>query len=152
MKKSIHRINRSRKQKMLRRCKPKRHDEGRPQMSAQGIRFEMGERINAIASGGVPLIHKMCESLGVKKQIDDHVQVLKQHNPYYESDHVLNIAFNILAGGTRIEHIEHRRCDTNYLDALGTHSLPDPTTAGDFCRRFTDKHTIDCLQDALNGD
>ena len=64
------------------------------------------------------------------------LHVLKRHLPYHESDHVLNIAFNILAGGKRIEHIELRRNDEVYLDALGAQRIPDPTTAGDFCRRF----------------
>lgn len=150
MKKNIAKMNQARKRKMLRRCEPKRADLGRPQLSAGDLSFELGQRTNAISAGGLPLIHKMCESLGLKETIDKRVHVLKLHCPYHESDHVLNIAFNILAGGTRIEHIEHRRCDTTYLDALGTHSIPDPTTAGDFCRRFTNKFTIDCLQEAIN--
>jgi hypothetical protein len=36
-----------------------------------------------------------------------------------------------------------------YLDALGTQRIPDPTTAGDFCRRF-DEGTIEALQAAIN--
>lgn len=150
MKKSMSAINQKRKRKMLNRCRPERGEHGGPRLSAGGLLFDMAGRTQAIAAGGVPLIHKMCESLGLKKAIDDRVHVLKQHNPYYESDHVLNIAFNLLAGGTRIEHIEQRRRDTNYLDALGTHSIPDPTTAGDFCRRFEGQEDIDCLQEAIN--
>jgi hypothetical protein len=38
--------------------------------------------------------------------------------PYSESDHVLNIAYNLLAGGTCLEHLELRRNDEVYLDAL----------------------------------
>ena len=56
--------------------------------------------------------------------------------PYSESDHVLNIAYNLLVGGTCLEHLELRRNDEVYLDALGAQRIPDPTTAGDFCRRF----------------
>lgn len=150
MKKSMTQRHALRKQKMLKRCTPKRQDLGRPQLSAAGLSFDLGQRIQAIASGGIPLIHKLCEQLGLKESIDKSARVFKQHQPYYESDHVLNIAFNILSGGTRIEHIEHRRRDTAYLDALGAHSIPDPTTAGDFCRRFTEKQTIDELQEAFN--
>jgi hypothetical protein len=58
--------------------------------------------------------------------------------PYSEADHVLNIAYNILAGGTCLEHLELRRKDEGYLNALGAQRIPDPTTAGDFCRRFSD--------------
>ena len=67
------------------------------------------------------------------------LHLLKRHLPYHESDHVLNIAFNILAGGKRIEHLELRRNDEVYLDALGAERIPDPTTAGDFCRRFSSR-------------
>jgi len=71
------------------------------------------------------------------------------HKPYYESDHVLNIAYNALCGGRRLQDIEARRCDRVFLDGLGTASLPDPTTAGDFCRRF-DAASIMALQEAFN--
>ena len=36
-----------------------------------------------------------------------------------------------------------------YLDALGAQRIPDPTTAGDFCRRF-DEAAIEALQTAIN--
>ena len=75
--------------------------------------------------------------IGLIEMIDRHLHLLKQHKPYHESDHVLNIAYNMLAGGTRLEHLELRRNDEVYLEALGAQRIPDPTTAGDFCRRFT---------------
>ena len=64
--------------------------------------------------------------------IDEKVDVLKVHLPYHESDHVLNIAYNILSGGTCLEDIELLRNDEVYLDGLGAQRIPDPTTAGDF--------------------
>ncbi len=69
--------------------------------------------------------------------------------PYHESDHVLNIALNLLAGGRRIEHLELRRNDEVYLDALGAERIPDPTTAGDFCRRFSRADVL-TLMDTIN--
>ena len=75
--------------------------------------------------------------------------MLKRHLPYHESDHVLNIAYNILAGGTCREDLERRRTDEAYLDALGAQRIPDPTTEGDFCRRFTPAD-IERLLDAIN--
>ena len=42
----------------------------------------------------------------------------------------------MLCGGTCLQDIELRRQDEVYLDALGAQRIPDPTTAGDFCRRF----------------
>ena len=71
------------------------------------------------------------------------------HLPYHESDHVLSIAYNVLCGGTCLQDIELRRQDEVYLDALGAQRIPDPTTAGDFCRRF-DEAAIEALQAAIN--
>jgi hypothetical protein len=49
---------------------------------------------------------------------------------------------NLLAGGACIEHLELRRNDEVDLDALGAERIPDPTTAGDFCRRFTEDDVL----------
>ena len=96
------------------------------------------------------MIARLIEAVGLAGEIDASVKLLKVHRPYHESDHVLNIAYNALCGGTRLEDIETRRTDAVFLDGLGTPSLPDPTTAGDFCRRF-DEASIMALQEAINA-
>lgn len=78
----------------------------------------------------------MVKWLGLDREINRRVNVFKIYLPYSEADHVLNIAYNLLSGGTCLEHLELRRNDEAYLDALGAQRIPDPTTAGDFCRRF----------------
>jgi hypothetical protein len=108
-----------------------------PMFAATKIHYEISEKVRAIAPGGIGGIHLLAQNLGLIQDIDQKLHLLKRHQPYHESDHVLNIAYNILAGGRRLEHIEHRRNDAVYLDALGAERIPDPTTAGDFCRRFT---------------
>jgi hypothetical protein len=45
--------------------------------------------------------------------------------------------------------MELRRNDEFFLDAIGAERIPDPTTAGDFCRRFLPHH-INRLQDAFD--
>ena len=59
------------------------------------------------------------------------------------------LVINALAGGTRLEHLELLRNDPALLDAVGADSIPDPTTAGDFCRRF-DETAIASLLRAIN--
>ena len=61
----------------------------------------------------------------------------------------MNIAFNLLAGGRCQDHIELLRQDEAYLSGIGVERTPDPTTAGDYCRRF-DRIRIDRLMDAFN--
>jgi hypothetical protein len=62
---------------------------------------------------------------------------------------VLNIAYNVLAGGKYLEDIERLRNDEAYMNALGANRIPDPTTAGDFLRRF-DEDWIFGLQETFN--
>jgi hypothetical protein len=78
------------------------------------------------------------------------LHVLKVHLPYHESDHVLNLAYNVLCGGTRLEDIERLRHDVAYMNAVGADLIPDPTTAGDFCRRFAEADVV-ALMDAVNA-
>ncbi len=92
----------------------------------------------------------MVRSLGLPEAIHHSLALLKYHVPYYESDHVLNIAYNVLCGGQCLEDLEDRRQDEAYVMALGAERVPDPTTAGDFCRRF-DSVSIRWLMDAIQS-
>ena len=120
-----------------------------PMLSASNIQYEMGDRLRGTAVGGIGMMHLLARRTGLIESIDEKVEVLKRHLPYHESDHVLNIAYNALNGGTCLEDIELRRQDEVYLDALGAQRIPDPTTAGDFCRRFS-KADIEQLMDSIN--
>jgi hypothetical protein len=120
-----------------------------PVLGTSNIHYEVAERTRAIAQGGMGAIDLLVRKVGLAQHIDSAVEVLKQHRPYHESDHVLNVAYNILCGGQVLEDIETRRNNEVFLDALGTRSIPDPTTAGDFCRRFEAKD-VHALMDAIN--
>ena len=87
--------------------------------SARNIHYEMAEKGQAIACGGIGAIHQMVVRSGLVKEIDENLDLLKRHVPYHESDHILNIAYNILSGNERLEDIELNRQDAGYLDALG---------------------------------
>jgi Transposase DDE domain group 1 len=117
--------------------------------TASNIQYEHSDRVRGLASGGIGAMHRLAQHTGLVEAIDRQVAVLKVHLPYHESDHVLGIAYNVLCGGTCLQDIERRRQDEVYLDALGAQRIPDPTTAGDFCRRF-DEATIEALQAAIN--
>jgi hypothetical protein len=121
-----------------------------PIMTASNVHYEIAGRTRATANGGIGAMHLLVRKLGLDRAIDAHLRLLKIHLPYHESDHVLNIAYNLLAGGTCLEHLELLRSDEAYLDALGARRIPDPTTAGDFCRRF-DAAAIFRLQNVFNA-
>jgi hypothetical protein len=116
--------------------------------SASNIHYEMDGRHKGIANGGIGAVHLMNKKLGFVEDIDHVLHLLKRHLPYHESDHVLNIAYNVVAGGTRLEDIELQRQDEAWLDALGAEIIPDPTTAGDFLRRFSEENIIELMEAA----
>ena len=143
-------ILRNRKQRIERRLQPKNwEDQPRPMLKASNIRYEMAPRTAAMNCGGIGAIHLMVQRLGLVEDIDRHLHLLKVHLPYHESDHVLNLAYNLLAGGQRLEDIELRRQDEVFLNGLGAERIPDPTTAGDFTRRF-DPQDIVGLEECIN--
>jgi hypothetical protein len=113
------------------------------------IHYEMAERVAAVNCGGIGAMHLMVQRLGLVEDIDSNLHLLKVHLPYHESDHVLNIAYNILAGGVRLEDIEQRRQDESFLNGLDAQRIPDPTTAGDFTRRFHEADIV-TLQECFN--
>lgn len=120
-----------------------------PQFAARNIHFELAERCHGLAYGGLGAIHLMAQRLGLPEAINRRLHLLMIHMPYYESDHVFNLAYNVLCEGTCLQDLELRRNDAVFLDALGTRRSPDPTTAGDFCRRFAESD-IRALLDAVN--
>lgn len=119
-------------------------------LATKSIAYEVADRERALSVGGIGLIHRLVQRVGLPAALDARLALLKAHLPYHESDHVLSLAYNILAGGTCLEDLERLRQDEALLDTLGAARLPDPTTAGDFCRRF-DEAQVDALQDAINA-
>lgn len=120
-----------------------------PMFTASNIHYELADRVRGLGAGGIGAIHLLARRTGLIEAIDERLHLLKVHLPYHESDHVLNIAYNLLCNGTCLEHLELRRNDEVYLDALGAQRIPDPTTAGDFCRRFGESD-IQTLMNVMN--
>ncbi|MCK6557354.1 IS1380 family transposase [Candidatus Binatia bacterium] len=120
-------------------------DCSQPMLAGSNVRYEISARIKAMPCGGIGLIHEMVRAIGLAESIDERVHVFKRHFPYHESDHVLNLAYNVLCGGTRLEDLERLRGNEAYLDTLGCERVPDPTTAGDFLRRFGEHQVMELM-------
>jgi hypothetical protein len=120
-----------------------------PMFTAKDIHYEMADRVQGIACGGIGTFMALAQRIGLVELIDRDLHLLKFHFPYHESDHVLNFAFNSLSGGTCLQDLELRRQDEAFLNGLGARRIPDPTTAGDFCRRFSED-AIRHLQDIFH--
>jgi hypothetical protein len=127
------------KQRIRRRLRRRNwRAQSEPMFRGRNIQHEGSDRVRGLGTGGIGAMHLLAQRTGLTAAIDESLRLLQVHQPYHESDHVLNIAFNILCGGKTLEDLEHLRHDEVYQDALGARVITDPTTAGDFCRRFED--------------
>ena len=151
MKPNDSKILNQRKENLTKRLERKQWPEPeKPLLRAQNIHYEMAEKVRAIDCGGIGAFHLLACNSGLVEALNERVHLLKRHLPYHESDHVLNIAYNTLTGGRCLEDIELRRNDETFMDGLGAERIPDPTTAGDFTRRFSAGDVVE-LMEAINS-
>ena len=150
MKKKIAKQLRQRKRKIQNRLNEKSipADLG-PMLNPGNIHYDIADLNHGMLYGGLGAMQKLVKRLDLDDAINNRLHLFKIHNPYFESDHVLNIAYNILCNGECLEDIERLRNDEVYLDAVNADRIPDPTTAGDFCRRF-EAGNVEELQDVIN--
>ncbi len=120
-----------------------------PMFRGRNIQYEGSGRARGLGAGGIGAMHLLAQRTGLAAEIDASLQLLQVHQPYHESDHVLNIAYNILCGGKTLEDLEQLRHDEVYQDAIGARVVPDPTTAGDFTRRFQESD-VEALMAAID--
>jgi hypothetical protein len=150
VKKADHKILTRDKRKLQKRLARKFwSDQPKPMFGPANIHYEMAERSRALGFGGIGAIHTMVSRLRLDEAINRDLSLLKVHVPYFESDHVLNIAYNVMTGGTCLEDIDRLRDDTSYTTSLAAERIPDPTTAGDFLRRF-EASDIEALQETIH--
>jgi hypothetical protein len=120
-----------------------------PVFTAPNIPYGAAAKTQGIACGGIGALQLLVRKLGLAEAIEEQLHFLRFHFPSHESDHVLNFASNALGNGTGLDDIELRRNEVVFLEARGANRIPDPTTAGDFCRRFTPED-VEILQDVFD--
>src|SRR5205823_755963 len=125
-------------------------DQRRALFRSQNVHYDIADKAKGFHAAGLGAVHLLAQRLRLAEAIDARLHLLKRHVPYFESDHVLNLAYNLLAGGQVIDDLERLRNDETYLDLLGAPRIPDPTTAGDFLRRFQ-AADIEALMDVINA-
>lgn len=96
--------------------------------------------------GGLVLVAEFIRRFKVARTIDEHVHVLKLYLPYQESDHILALAMNLYVGGTCIEDVANLQQSEAVKRLVGASRIPDPTTAGDFLRRFDERNNPGSLK------
>ena len=118
MKANIQNRLRRAKRRIQRRLADAREDQGKPMFGAANLRVELADKVQAIGTGGIGLVHRLAEQTGLVEAIDRRLHLLMIHRPYHESDHVLNLAYNAMCDGVRLEDIESVAAPRDALDAL----------------------------------
>jgi hypothetical protein len=123
-----------------------RRELGHPKLT---VSIESGD---TTAYGGLALAARLVARLKLPQAIDQSLCLLQSHRPFHESDHVLTHVYNLFVGGENIEDIAELQHSQAVCRMLGAARLPDPTTAGDFLRRFKqiDLTALDRVTDAMH--
>jgi len=110
VKKKIAQKLRQRKRKIRNRLDKRAMPEDiRPMLSPGNIQYELSDRNHGMLYGGIGAVELLVKNLELDKAINRRLRLFKLRNPYFESDHVLNIAYNILCNGQCLEDIERLR-------------------------------------------
>ena len=106
------------------------------------LHLESDERGEITHYGGLVLAQQFVRRFGVAQRLDNALVLFKRHAPYHESDHVLALAYTLYADGTCLEDQAVLQGSEAVRRLVGACRIPDPTTAGDFLRRFKTVHNV----------
>lgn len=95
--------------------------------------------------GGLVLAQQLVRRFGVAKRLEESLRLFKRHAPYHESDHVLALAYTLYTDGTCLEDQAALQGSEAVRRLVGACRIPDPTTAGDFLRRFRAAQDVEQL-------
>jgi len=135
---------------------------GREDLSSRGSgggefrhpKLQVGtEETDTTPYGGLSLATRLVSRLRLPQAINDSLSLLRAHRPFTEADHVLTHAYNLFVGGSCLEDIAQLQTSEPVRRLLGARRIPDPTTAGDFLRRFGEDelYALDAAIDQVQG-
>jgi len=99
--------------------------------------------------GGLVLAQQFVRRFCVAQRLDGALRLFKRHAPYHESDHVLALAYTLYADGRCLEDQAVLQGSEAVRRLVGACRIPDPTTAGDFLRRFKTAQDVEPLSGVI---
>ncbi len=67
-------------------------DQREPIMKGSNIHYEMSEKAQAISCGGIGVFHQMVKRIGLEKEINANLKLLKVH-PTFRMSRIVNLEF-----------------------------------------------------------
>lgn len=114
------------------------------------LHLESDERGEVTSYGGLVLAQQFVRRFRVAQRIDERLRLFKRHAPYHESDHVLALAYTLYTDGTCLEDQGALQGSEAVCRLVGACRIPDPTTAGDFLRRFKVARDVETLSGVVD--
>ena len=74
--------------RIVNRPTPEREE---PILTAGNIHYELADRVQGLSPGGIGAMLLLARRIGLIRDVDHNLHLLKRHSPYHESDHVLNM-------------------------------------------------------------
>ena len=125
MKAKVRRRLKNCKRRIQRRLRKKQWPEQSQRLFRDSnLPYEMGNKTQGLPCGGLGAVHLLVQQLDLADAIDRDLHLLQRHVPYFESDHVLNLAYNLLAGGTCLQDLERLCNNETYLNVLAPNAFP----------------------------
>jgi hypothetical protein len=100
--------------------------------------------------GGLVLAQQFVRRFRVAQRLDQALKLFKRHAPYHESDHVLALTYTLYADGACLEDQAALQGSEAVCRLVGACRIPDPTTAGDFLRRFKTAEEVEQLSGVID--
>ncbi len=114
------------------------------------LHLESDPRSEMTHYGGLVLAQQFVRQFRVAQRLDGALRLFKRHAPYHESDHVLALAYTLYADGTCLEDQAVLQGSEAVRRLLGACRIADPTTAGDFLRRFKIAQDVERLSGVID--
>jgi hypothetical protein len=115
---------------------------GTQQVSEQSIVGKAGEfnicfrDVTLSNHAGLVLLRDFADRLGVAELLDEELHVKQRERGHRESEAVLSLSHNLIAGGQCLLDLNVLRGDVGTQQVLGLPGILAPSTAGDFLRKF----------------
>ena len=105
---------------------------------ARSIHFSFGES-HLTHFGGMWLIQRFCNKLGLKKLLQGYVRPSQGHSQYRPSELVLALLYAVIMGLRRINKTDILQYNGAFLEMLGLKRFPDQSTLRRFLKRLPPK-------------
>ena len=105
---------------------------------ARSIHFSFAES-HITHFGGMWLIQRFCNKLGLKKLLQGYVRPPQRHSQYRPSELILALLYAIIMGLRRINKTDILQYNGAFLEMLGLKRFPDQSTLRRFLKRLPTK-------------